>query len=57
MDFRKKLKTRLYTAIIMIATGIMFIGISAFVSTENEFLSSFGDWYSSHKKLFFDYKK
>lgn len=42
MDFRKKLKTRLYTAIIMIATGITFIVISAFVSTENEFLSSFG---------------
>jgi len=42
MDFKKKLKIRLHTAIIYVALGIMII-VGAFVSKpENDFISSFG---------------
>lgn len=42
MDFRKKLKTRLYTAIAYIVLGVMMI-VGAFVfKTDNTFVSSFG---------------
>lgn len=42
MDFKKKLKIRLYTAIIYVVLGVMII-VGAFVSKpENDFISSFG---------------
>lgn len=42
MEFKKKLKTRLYIAIIYISLGIMMItGIFA-IKTDNDFISSFG---------------
>lgn len=40
MDYRKKLKTRLYTAITMIATGIIFTVFAVF--SEVEMASTFG---------------
>ena len=40
MDYRKKLKTRLYTAIIMIATGTIFTVFSTFSAAE--MASTFG---------------
>jgi len=42
MDYKKKLKQRLYIAIIYIALGVMMItGIFA-IKTDNDFISSFG---------------
>jgi len=42
MDFKKKLKTRLFTAIIYIALGVMIIvGVFA-TKPDNDFISSFG---------------
>lgn len=42
MDFRKRLKTRLYVAIIYIALGIMMIAGGIITKTDNSFISSFG---------------
>ena len=42
MDFKKKLKTRLYTAISYIVIGIVMIIVSNILKTDNDFLSSFG---------------
>ena len=42
MDFKKKMKTRLYTAIIYIVLGVMMnIGV-AVVKSDNDFISGFG---------------
>ena len=42
MDYRKKLKTRLYTAIGYVIIGIALIVISLLKISENEIISSFG---------------
>ncbi len=42
MDFRKKLKTRLYVAISYIVIGAVMIAASFLTKTTNEFVSSFG---------------
>ena len=42
MEFRKKLKVRLYTAIVYIIIGAVFIGISFTRLGANEMISSFG---------------
>ncbi len=42
MDFKKKLKVRLFTAIAYIVLGAAMIIISLAIKTENEFISSFG---------------
>ena len=42
MQFRKKLKTRLYFAIAFIVLGITLIAASFITKTENHFISSFG---------------
>ena len=42
MDYKKKLKTRLYIGIIYIALGIMMIAGSIALKTDNDFISSFG---------------
>lgn len=42
MDFKKKLKTRLYTAISYIVIGIVMIIVSNILKTDNDFLNSFG---------------
>ena len=42
MDFKKKLKTRLYVAIIYMALGIMMIVGSTSSKTNSDFISSFG---------------
>jgi uncharacterized membrane protein len=42
MDFKKKLKTRLYLGIVYILLGIAIIAITFIKITDNSFLSSFG---------------
>ncbi len=42
MDFKKKLKIRLFTAITYIVLGAAMIITSLVIKTENEFISSFG---------------
>ena len=42
MDFKKKLKTRLYLAIAYIIIGVAMTVIFNVLGTENEYLSSFG---------------
>lgn len=42
MDFKKKLKTRLYIAILYIVLGVMMIAGTFVSKTENSFISSFG---------------
>lgn len=42
MEFKKKLKARLYTAIVYTVIGIAFICVSIAGVVKNEFLSSFG---------------
>lgn len=42
MEFRKKLKLRLYTALCYIAVGIAMIAVGCFIQTDNSFISSFG---------------
>ncbi len=42
MDFKKKLKTRLYIAVSYIILGIMIIGGTFAFKLENEFISSLG---------------
>ena len=42
MEFKKKLKTRLYIAIIYISLGIMMITGTFAIKTDNDFISSFG---------------
>lgn len=42
MDFKKKLKLRLYIALIYIALGIIMIADSFVTRTDNYFISSFG---------------
>ncbi|MBP3390209.1 MAG: hypothetical protein J6L58_00770 [Clostridia bacterium] len=42
MDFRKKLRTRLYLAISYIVIGAVMIAASFITKTTNEFVSSFG---------------
>ena len=42
MDYKKKLKQRLYIAVIYIALGIMMIAGTFMVETDNDFISSFG---------------
>ncbi len=42
MNFKKKLKTRLYTAVALIATGIILILLNIFFKRENTFLSGYG---------------
>ncbi len=42
MNFKKKLKTRLYISIIYIALGIMMIAGTFIIETDNSFISSFG---------------
>ena len=42
MDFKKKLKLRLYTAIIYIVLGIAMIMGAIVIKTDNTFISSFG---------------
>ncbi len=42
MDFRKKLKIRLFIAVGYVILGLAMIVVFNFVQTDNEFLSSFG---------------
>ena len=42
MDFKKKLKTRLYVAIAYIVLGVTMIAIAAITKSENYFFSSLG---------------
>ena len=42
MDFKKKLKTRLYIGIIYIVLGIAMIAVAAIAKIENPFISSLG---------------
>lgn len=42
MDYKKKLKQRLYIAVIYIALGVMMIAGTFMVKTDNDFISSFG---------------
>lgn len=42
MEFKKKLKSRLYIAVIYIAVGVMMIAGTFAVKTDNDFISSFG---------------
>ena len=42
MQFKQKLKTRLYVAMAFIAFGIMLIAVSFITKTDNYFISSFG---------------
>jgi len=42
MDFKKKLKSRLYVAYGYLAIGILMVLVSLLTKTENEFISSFG---------------
>ena len=42
MDFEKKLKTRLYIAVIYAALGVIMIVGSGISGTDNEFISPFG---------------
>ena len=42
MDYKQKLKSRLYIAIIYIALGIMMIVGTFAIETDNSFISSFG---------------
>lgn len=42
MDFYRKLKIRLYIAVIYMAIGIMMIAGEIIIKTENSFMSSFG---------------
>ena len=41
MDYKKKLKQRLYIAVIYIALGVMIIAGTFMVKTDNDFISSF----------------
>ena len=45
MDFKKKLKTRLYVAITYIVLGIILIGWGFFAQTNNNYMSYLG-WHS-----------
>lgn len=40
MDYKKKLKQRLYIAIIYIALGVMMIAGTFAIRTDNEFISA-----------------
>lgn len=42
MEFKKKLKSRLYIAVVYVAVGIMMIAGAFIMKTDNEFISSFG---------------
>ena len=42
MDFKKKLRLRLYVAITYIVLGAIFIATAFITKTENEFISTFG---------------
>lgn len=42
MDYKKKLKTRLYTAITYISSGIIFVALYGSKTTENQYLFSIG---------------
>ena len=42
MEYKKKLKQRLYIAIIYIALGVMMITGIFVIKTDNDFISSFG---------------
>ena len=42
MEFKKKLKTRLYVAIAFIVLGIIMITSTFIVKTDNHFVSSYG---------------
>ena len=42
MEFKKKLKTRLYIGIIYIALGVLMIAGTGLTKNDNEFMSSFG---------------
>ena len=42
MDYKKKLKSRLYIAITYIVLGVIFIASTFITKTENDFISSFG---------------
>ncbi len=42
MDFKKKLKSRLYLAYGYLAIGILLVLVSIVTKTKNEFISSFG---------------
>ena len=42
MEYKKKLKQRLYIAIIYIALGVMMITGTFVIKTDNDFISSFG---------------
>ena len=42
MDYKKKLKQRLYIAIIYISLGVMMIAGTCVVKTDNDFISAFG---------------
>lgn len=42
MDYKKKLKSRLYIAIVCIAIGVMMIAGTFITKTDNSFISSFG---------------
>ena len=42
MDYKKKLKSRLYIAVIYIALGVMMIAGTFAIKTDNDFISSFG---------------
>lgn len=42
MEFKKKLRIRLYSAIGCVAIGVLMIIISNFTQSDNNFLSSFG---------------
>ncbi len=42
MEFKKKLKIRLYSAIGCVVTGVLMIIISNLTQSDNNFLSSFG---------------
>lgn len=42
MDYKQKLKTRLYTAITYISSGIIFIALYGSKTTENQYLFSLG---------------
>ena len=42
MDFKKKLKTRLYLAVSYIVLGVILIAGAMAMKTDNQFISSFG---------------
>ncbi len=42
MDYKEKIKSRLYIGVIYIAVGIMMIASASVVKTDNDFISSLG---------------